>query len=147
MKKINLGCGPYSKGGWIDIDINPNYKPDIVRDITKGLPFDDDSIDAIHAHHFLEHLSNTDMLFVLEECYRVLKLGSQLDIVIPMLDYDIDHLQIFDNNTLDVLYRPDEMRTYYRRNMAWGLVSKNATAKAKGKYMIDSVSYIIKKIK
>ena len=147
MKKVNLGCGPYKSTGWINIDNNPNWEPEIVRDLTKGLPFDNDSIDLIAAYHFLEHLNKDDMLFVLEECYRVLKSECQLLIKIPIMDFDIDHLQIFDKDSLDVLYRPGEMRTYYNINMEWELLSKEFVEVSKGGNSVDTITYKIKVVK
>lgn len=54
MRKLNLGCGPYKMEGHINIDCNPLHKPDIVRDVSRGLPFDDNSVESIVASHFLE---------------------------------------------------------------------------------------------
>jgi len=43
------------------------------QDITKGIPFEDNSVDIIMSNHFLEHLTRVEGQKFLEECYRVLK--------------------------------------------------------------------------
>ena len=112
MRTLNIGCGPYKLAGAINIDINPRQKPDIVRDVRKGLPFDDNSVSYIQASHFLEHLTCEDMMFVIEECYRVLTGGSQLFIRVPLLDFtSLDHLQILDEKSFDpMVFLPIEQQ-------------------------------------
>ena len=86
MKYLNLGSGNQTLTGqdgtkYINIDNYPYPEVDIVRDIEKGLPFDDESIDEIYTSHFLEHIN--DLNFVMEECFRVLKKGAEIIIVVP----------------------------------------------------------------
>lgn len=149
MTKLNLGCGPYKAQGYINIDHNPNWKPDLVLDITKGLPYGVNSIDEIRAHHVLEHLETEGMLNVLADCYRVLKPQGILSIVVPLMDFELDHRQIFDSDTLDVLYRPGEMRTYFNKDMEWKLVGEvilGAVTKASGK-IVNLRTYTLRPVK
>jgi len=81
-RKLHLGCRKDIKEGWINIDIF-DFGQEMVRDITKGLPFDDDSVDEIYTCHCLEHIAGMDVYFVLEECWRVLKKGCQITIRVP----------------------------------------------------------------
>lgn len=88
-KNLHLGNGrKYMKSDkeseWINIDKDGFFKTDIIRDITKGLPFDDDSIDEIYTAHLLEHISPDDIHFVMREMYRVCKDKSLIKIVVPM---------------------------------------------------------------
>jgi len=82
MRKLNLGCGKDIKPDWINIDIL-DYGQEIVRDITRGLPFDADSVDEIYSCHFFEHLNGDDVRWVLKECYRVLKSDAEIFIRVP----------------------------------------------------------------
>ena len=68
----------------IDIDVNPDLKPDIVGDIRK-LPFEDESVDGIVASHVLEHVPNKDIDQCMREWRRVLKMGGSLFIAVPDL--------------------------------------------------------------
>jgi len=55
------------------------------HDVAKGLPFKDNEADYIYSSHMLEHLSRSKADFVLKECYRVLKSGGVLRLVVPDL--------------------------------------------------------------
>jgi len=79
--KLNLGCGVHKLEGYINIDKDPKVNPDIVRDIEKGLPFSDNTVEEVYASHFLEHVE--DLIFVMEEIYRVCKNGALVKIRVP----------------------------------------------------------------
>jgi predicted SAM-dependent methyltransferase len=83
--KLHIGCGHNRLHGWINIDMDENLKSDIVLDVTKGLPFQDNSISCIHSEDFIEHISLDDGKFFLKECFRVLKPDGVLRIVTPDL--------------------------------------------------------------
>jgi predicted SAM-dependent methyltransferase len=77
--------------GWVTEDALVHvvdYSPDLdIRrcDVTKGIAFDEMSVDYIYTSHMLEHLRKEDTMFVLKECYRVLKQGGVLRVVVPDL--------------------------------------------------------------
>lgn len=52
--KINVGCGPSAREGWINVDIQSFSSVDVVMDVTKEWQFSD--ISYVYAEHFLEHL-------------------------------------------------------------------------------------------
>lgn len=56
MLRLNIGCGPHKRSGWVDVDINPAFEPDVVASIT-DLPYEDGTVDLLYAGHCLEHLS------------------------------------------------------------------------------------------
>ncbi len=69
------------------IDGNGTPRVDILLDIEKEpLPFDDDSVSAIAANNVLEHLS--DLRFVINECWRVLKVGHFITGDVPIAGSD-----------------------------------------------------------
>lgn len=82
MKKINIGCGQTPKEGYIGIDIL-DYGQEIQRDLNRGLPFDDNSVDEVYSSHTLEHIERKDVPFIWEEIYRVLKSGGEATIIVP----------------------------------------------------------------
>ncbi|MGH9935000.1 MAG: class I SAM-dependent methyltransferase, partial [Blastocatellia bacterium] len=83
-RRLNVGCGHQRREGWIGIDIVATEAADIVRDITRGLPFDDASVDEIYCDNVLEHIGpSADFIFVLNEFYRVLKPGGVATIIVP----------------------------------------------------------------
>ena len=70
--KIELGSGKREKrDGWLTLDLNDNC--DIKWDLQNGLPFPDSSIDIIYSSHLLEHFIYKEILSLLKECHRVLK--------------------------------------------------------------------------
>jgi len=106
MRKLHLGCGKDIKSNWINIDIL-DFGQEIVRDITKGLPFDDNSVDEIYSCHCLEHIERKDIPFVWEEIYRVLKPGSIAYIRVPHSSepeaFMMKHLSYWNEKVVEVL--------------------------------------------
>jgi ubiquinone/menaquinone biosynthesis C-methylase UbiE len=112
LEKLNLGCGPTAPSGWLNVDgswnawfsnhphlrkvlkavgvINPNHgaqwivRP-LVHDLTKPLPFKENSFSSVYASHVLEHLYLADAQRLLSECRRVLKPGGVIRMVVPDL--------------------------------------------------------------
>lgn len=107
--KISIGCGDSYDGsenyihrgerkyleweddlitGWIGID-KGNYGQHYVRDVRRGLPFANDSVDEILAESFLEHIpkeehfGQDDFAFIMNDCLRVLKRGGKMKIIVP----------------------------------------------------------------
>lgn len=83
MKKLNLGSGKDPKEGYINIDNYPFEGVDVIADITKGLPFEDNSVNAVISIDFMEHLPPESKVFVINEIYRVLKEGGTMEHFIP----------------------------------------------------------------
>jgi len=101
-RKINIGAGGEKLLGFMSVGIDPLVKPDIVRDIEKGLPLDDNSVDEIKCSHTLEHIH--DLLFVLREFYRVCKDGAKITIIVPLMDAsDMTHVRFFSEDTFRTL--------------------------------------------
>jgi SAM-dependent methyltransferase len=67
--------------GSIGMDIVGVPGVDVVADMSRGLPFRDNSLDGIYAYHVLEHLD--DFLGAIGEIWRVLKPGGRAYIKSP----------------------------------------------------------------
>lgn len=81
--KVNLGSGLKRIDGYVNVDSYAGCNPDYVVDLEKdNLPFEDDSVEAIHAHHILEHIGD-NFLNLMKELYRVCKDGAIIDIEVP----------------------------------------------------------------
>jgi predicted SAM-dependent methyltransferase len=78
MKKVQFGCGSNFLQGW------ENYDSEI--DITKPLPFNDNSIDYIFCEHVIEHIEYEEFNNFLVECYRCLKGKGRMRLTAPFLD-------------------------------------------------------------
>jgi predicted SAM-dependent methyltransferase len=74
MVKINFGCGAEQKlPGWINVDSDFHAAPDVVADLSKGMPFPSASVDFIFSEALLEQLNLVQSEIFLRECRRVLK--------------------------------------------------------------------------
>lgn len=87
--RLNLGCGDKILEGFVNVDLAGNWSgrpPDVVADITQRLPFDDGSVDEVHAYHVLEHLDRWKAPDCLRDWVRVLRPGGRLILEMPCLD-------------------------------------------------------------
>jgi predicted SAM-dependent methyltransferase len=83
---VNLGCGRTVHPAWVNLDLVPAV-PGVVRhNLTFGLPFRNDEVDAIYHSHVLEHLRPEQGTKLLQECFRALRPGGVLRIVVPDLE-------------------------------------------------------------
>ncbi len=81
---LNVGCGSVKLAGFVNIDRDPGA--DVQIDVTQGLPYADSSVDGIYSEHFIEHLTQSEILSFLRECRRVLRPGGRVRIATPDLD-------------------------------------------------------------
>ena len=88
LENINLNIGPghWSKPspGWVTVDVDSD-RGDIVLNFQEfsGLPLKDNSCNCIYASHVFEHISIYHTQFVFNECFRVLKPGGYMRIIVP----------------------------------------------------------------
>ncbi len=80
--KINAGCGPNIKAGWVNVDLSKNAE--LQLDLREPLPFRDGSASVIYSEHFFEHLEYPDeALRFLRESLRVLEPGGLFSVGVP----------------------------------------------------------------
>jgi predicted SAM-dependent methyltransferase len=82
--KLNLGCGTIILPGYVNIDLY-NENADRQIDITKPLPFWDETIAEVRASHVLEHFGHMETSRLIKEWTRVLKRGGRFEILVPDL--------------------------------------------------------------
>jgi predicted SAM-dependent methyltransferase len=81
--KINIGAGDRKVEGFVSCDYDSLSNPDYVFDLEKDkFPFEDNSVEAVIAHHVLEHLGE-GYFHCLQEIYRVCKHEAMIDILVP----------------------------------------------------------------
>lgn len=86
--KINLGSGSKRYDGYINVDIDSGSNPDYVVNLEKdALPFDNDSVGEVLAHHILEHLGD-GFFNTIQELYRVCKHGAHIHVRVPHPRHD-----------------------------------------------------------
>src|SRR4051812_36948930 len=70
---LHLGCGGRLFEGWINIDMeSAGKRPDLLLDLSLGLPAPDESVNRIYSEDFLEHLDRRGGRRLLNDCYRAL---------------------------------------------------------------------------
>ena len=83
---VNVGCGQRYLSDWINIDMVSSGPGVMAFDLTQGIPLNNESCQVVYNSHFLEHLRHKDALPFIGECYRVLKPGGILRVVVPDLE-------------------------------------------------------------
>ena len=88
---LELGSGSTGRPEpWITSDLNPQSGAKMVIDVTKPLPFDNDTVDYCYSEHMIEHITYDEGLFMLKECYRILKPGGVCRVVTPFIGFLMD---------------------------------------------------------
>ena len=87
--RLNIGCGPNLKPGWINIDTGgPGV--DLTLDMREKIPLPDGSAQTIYSEHFFEHLDYpNDAMKFLRECLRVLKPAGTFRVVVPDTEWPL----------------------------------------------------------
>ncbi len=86
VRKLQLGTGTNVLDGWFNTDICPSSSEVFFLDSTRSFSFDDATFDYIFSEHHIEHITYSEGLFTLRECYRVLKPGGKIRIATPSLE-------------------------------------------------------------
>jgi len=80
--KLHLGCGKRDFGPeWIHID-GGDFPHLYSHDVSK-LPFGDNSVDIIYASHVLEYFDRDEVIEILKEWRRTLKINGTLRLAVP----------------------------------------------------------------
>ncbi len=101
--KVNLGSGKNYLQGYVNVDINPMWKPDRVWDVSRSIPSDMvGACEEIIAHDVLEHIP--DLVSAMTNCLALLKEGGTMDISVPYYLslgawQDPTHVRAFNENS------------------------------------------------
>lgn len=99
MIYVNCGCGSRfsTEREWVNIDFNGSEIGVKRHNILKNLPFKNEQVDAVFSSCMLEHFTKEQGYNHIKECYRVLKRGGVIRIVVPDLeDVCKEYLRILD---------------------------------------------------
>ena len=134
---LNLGCGGHFHPDWVNVDFKSAHSLVITHDLNQGIPFADTLFDAVYHSHLLEHFPKNQAPRFIKECWRVLKPGGILRVVVPDLEqivhcylqllqrslqgdpeaqrrYEWIMLELFDQMVRN--YSGGEMLTYWQQN-------------------------------
>jgi predicted SAM-dependent methyltransferase len=85
VRKLQLGTSNSLIGGWLNTDVLPTSREVVYLDATRRFPFRDNTFDYVCSEHMIEHIEYHDALFMLRECFRVLKPGGKIRMSTPDL--------------------------------------------------------------
>lgn len=86
IRKLEIGAWPNIREGWLHTDVYPTSGEIVFLDAKRPFPFEDGTFDYVFSEHLIEHLTYKEGLFMLGECYRVLKPGGKIRIATPDLE-------------------------------------------------------------
>lgn len=85
---LNVGCGSrfYRGEPWVNLDVAPVDASVMPWNVSAGFPMEADTFDVVYLSQVLEHFPEKDGSRLAAECYRVLKPGGILRVVVPDLE-------------------------------------------------------------
>jgi len=84
MVKIDIGCGPSKKEGFVGVDQYAFPGVDhVVRIGNELLPFGEGEVEEVHASHFVEHLTAPERCHLFNELFRVMPPGAKMTMIVP----------------------------------------------------------------
>ena len=88
MLKVNLACGNTFVCGdnWLNVDYSSFNSSVLQANILSRLPINNNSAELVYSSHFLEHIPRDKVDSFLLECWRILKPGGVLRLVVPDLE-------------------------------------------------------------
>lgn len=86
---LDIGCGGNKQKNFVGMDKRKLPGVDIIHDLEKfPYPFEKESVLTIVASHIIEHIKPWLMLDLMNELWRITKVGGQLAIIVP---YGVSH--------------------------------------------------------
>jgi hypothetical protein len=120
--RLNLGCSDSHLKGYVNVDL---CEPcDLQADLDRPWPWPDSSVQEIKAWDIFEHLPSK--LHTMNEAWRVLKPGGQLDLLVPTTDgrgafQDPTHTSFWTPN--DLFYFCDRYGEWRRFRVSYGITA------------------------
>lgn len=164
-KNYHVGCGEILAKGFLNIDDSPQagrydfqehkiYESIEVPgafilkyDLSQGLPAQAGTLDKIYHSHFLEHLSRTQAITFLKDCFHSLSDGGVMRFALPdfrlwCTNY-INHSEEFFGWYRDSFLPCDEYHYHTHSQIFTGMLFNHGHQMA---YDYDSLSFILSKI-
>ena len=90
--RLNLFSGE-KREGYVNIDINPDTKPDIVANVVCLNMYADGTVDEVVCSHGLEHLFPHELVKAVKEIHRVLKPSGKAYFSCPNIHWVYEDLK------------------------------------------------------
>lgn len=126
--KLNLGCGYKKIKGFVNIDIRPEVNPDMLCDLSEGIPFESDSVETVVAFDFLEHIEMGKTVEMMTEIWRVLRDKGVFELFVPSTDgrgsfQDPSHRSFWNINSFKYYMEDDPHRILNGIKAKFGILS------------------------
>ncbi len=142
--KLHVGCGDKYLPGFVNIDVAPDSKADLLLDVDEFHMFSDGRADVIALYHVFEHLHYDQARHALREWFRVLKPGGELILEMPNLDVCMREIgRHFDVENVDLAlggiygYPPAISRDGLSQTHKWGWTPASLTAELEAAGYVD----------
>jgi predicted SAM-dependent methyltransferase len=119
---LNLGSGALGLADprWLNVDARPDQNVAYLLDFTKGWPLPDSRFDGIFCEHVFEHFDPAEGAHVLRECFRVLKAGGGLRVVVPdgetiLKSYAADPASLLEHRTTETGCAMEAVNSFFRQ--------------------------------
>jgi SAM-dependent methyltransferase len=114
---LDIGCGRRKIDGAVGLDHVNIPGVDIIADLNKVLPIEDESFDIVHADQVLEHVS--DLIGLIYEVHRILKPGGKLIAHVPYFrsswaHIDPTHVRSFTIQSMNFYVKNTHQYDFYR---------------------------------
>lgn len=101
-RRLNLGSGQYNLPGFTNVDEALSTPADAHVHVPPLRLAKDDSVEEIYCGHLLEHLPPTEADELLRECFRALRPGGRLGVVVPDTRWVLEHHLLQDGTRVEV---------------------------------------------
>ena len=104
MKKVYFGSLPvdeyqYSEADFVGLALQPSHERELQHDLHDPLPFEDESVEKLHAQDVLEHLQIEKVSSIFDEIYRVLVPGGVFRLSVPDYRCLVEKAVVYDRNS------------------------------------------------
>ena len=143
--KLNLSCSDNHKQGYVNVDI---VSPaDIITDLNRWWPWEDNSIDEIVAYDAIEHYKNP--IHTMNEAWRVLVPNGIFAIEVPTTDgrgawQEPQHCSYWNRNSFFYYTHGDPHRE--RFGDAYGVKARFKVIEEKQVELVDKVTKLYIKL-
>lgn len=114
--KLSIGAGERRIPGFLTVDIDAAFKPDIVADIARPLDLPDASVECLFCEEVISQIPPEACLGFFRECRRVLQPAGVVRILTPDLE----------RFTRAYLERPDWLRAIWHKHVGLPLLCDSA---------------------
>jgi SAM-dependent methyltransferase len=108
--KIYLYAGDVPKnpnyGRYVGLSLTQNNHNHVLQDVTHFIPLPDDSVEIYQSEDVFEHIEYDQLIFVINEAYRILKPNGLLRISVPDYRCDVLYARSIKDDQGNLLFDP-----------------------------------------